>query len=256
VTIMCTGTQGEPKSILGRLSTGTNRMFDIQAGDTVVLSSQIIPGNEEVVYRTINRLFQQGASVIYEDIAPVHVSGHASQEEIKLLLNLVRPKYYIPIHGELRHLKQNAHLAELVGIPRENVIVVENGQVIELRKDRLHLAERIPYATLYVDGSVVGDVSREVMREREILSRDGIVIIGLTLDRSGKIYKDGVVATSHGFMSAQEADDMMAQVTRHILKVGDKLDGDLEVDVMREVRSFLFEGTRRRPRIFVTINRV
>ena len=125
---MSTGTQGEPTSIMGRPSTGTNRQFDMLPGDTVVLSSHPIPGNEESVHRTINRLFRRGANVIYEAIAPVHVSGHASQEEMKLLLHLVKPKYFIPIHGELRHLKQHAALAREVGIPAENIAVVENGR--------------------------------------------------------------------------------------------------------------------------------
>jgi ribonuclease J len=133
IVIMCTGSQGEPSSILGRLSTGRYRMFDVKNGDTIVLSSHPIPGNEENVYRTINRLIQRGADVIYEAIAPVHVSGHASQEEIKLLINLVRPKFLIPVHGELRQLKQHAVLAKQLGIPEENIPVIENGQVVEFR---------------------------------------------------------------------------------------------------------------------------
>ena len=133
VVLMCTGTQGEPSSILGRLSTGTNRQFGVQAGDTVILSSHPIPGNEEMVHRTINRLFQQGAEVIYESIAPVHVSGHASQEEMKMMLQLVKPKHFIPIHGELRHLKQHATIAREVGINPDNIAVVENGTMIEFK---------------------------------------------------------------------------------------------------------------------------
>jgi ribonuclease J len=137
IVIMCTGSQGEPSSILGRLSTGRYRLFDVKAGDTVVLSSHPIPGNEENVYRTINRLIQRGADVIYEAIAPVHVSGHASQEEMKLLINLVRPKYVVPAHGELRQLKQHAVLAKQLGIPEENVPVIENGQVIEFKDGKV-----------------------------------------------------------------------------------------------------------------------
>ena len=132
----------------GRLSTGTNRLFDIKPGDTVVLSSHPIPGNEENVYRTINRLFQRGANVIYEAIAPVHVSGHASQEEMKLLIHLTRPKFFIPVHGELRQLHQHARLGQEVGIPRENILVIENGQVIEFEDGEMRLTnERVPPAT-------------------------------------------------------------------------------------------------------------
>jgi ribonuclease J len=143
---MSTGTQGEPSSIMGRLSTGTNRQFDIIAGDTVVLSSHPIPGNEESVYRTINRLFRRGANVIYEAVAPVHVSGHASQEEMKLMLNLVRPKFFMPIHGELRHLKQHAAIAQQVGIPK-NIAIIENGRVVEFEDGKCTPASASPAAT-------------------------------------------------------------------------------------------------------------
>jgi ribonuclease J len=153
VVLMCTGSQGEPSSILGRLSTGTNRQFELQAGDTVVLSSHPIPGNEESVHRTINRLLRRGANVIYDAIAPVHVSGHASQEEQKLLLNLVRPKYFIPIHGELRHLRQHARMAQQLGIPEENIAAVENGHVIEFDDGKMNVTERVPGGYVFVDGS-------------------------------------------------------------------------------------------------------
>jgi ribonuclease J len=186
VTIMCTGSQGEPTSIVGRLSVGTNRLFDLREGDTVVLSSHPIPGNEETVYRTINRLFERGAEVIYESIAPVHVSGHASQEEMKLLIHLVQPKYFVPVHGELRQLRQQARLAQMVGIPEENIAVIQNGQVIEFMDGEMKVLNvKVPAAYVFVDGSGVGDVNPDVMREREALSRDGIVMVNLSLDRSG-----------------------------------------------------------------------
>ncbi|MCJ7626701.1 MAG: ribonuclease J, partial [Anaerolineaceae bacterium] len=174
VVLMCTGSQGEPSSIMGRLSTGSNRMFDIQEGDTVILSAHPIPGNEEPVYRTINRLFQRGANVVYEDLAPVHVSGHASREELKLMINLVKPEYLIPIHGELRHLRQHAQIGEEVGIPQENIAVVENGQVIEFSHGKMRLGERVPGTYVFVEGSGVGEVSPVVMREREKLSQGGV----------------------------------------------------------------------------------
>jgi len=147
VVLMCTGTQGEPLSILGRLSTGTNRQFDLEPDDTVVLSSHPIPGNEEPVHRTINRLIQRGADVIYDAIAPVHVSGHASQEEMKLLLQLIRPKHFIPIHGELRHLMQHAALAREVGIADDHIAVVENGTVLEFSAGEMRGASAYPAAT-------------------------------------------------------------------------------------------------------------
>ena len=155
MVLMCTGSQGEPRSIMGRLAMGTNRRFDIKPKDTVVLSSQAIPGNEEDVYRIINRLFKRGANVIYEGLAPVHVSGHPAQEELKLLINLVRPKYFIPIHGELRHLRQHAKIAAQLGVPEENIAVIENGQMMEFKGDKMKYAERIPISYVFVDGSGV-----------------------------------------------------------------------------------------------------
>jgi ribonuclease J len=256
VVIMCTGSQGEPTSILGRLSAGTNRQFDLKPGDTIILSSHPIPGNEEVVYRTINRLFQRGANVIYEAIAPVHVSGHASQEEMKLLLHLTRPKYFIPIHGELRMLKQHAHLAEQIGIPTENIAVVENGQVIEFEDGKMSLAERIPGGYVFVDGSGVGDVSTSVMRERESLARDGIVLINLTVEKSsGKLLQTPEII-SRGFILPEDGEGIMASMRKRIGEVVSRANGNLQGDIELTARTFLFNETKRRPMIFVTISKL
>src|SRR5512134_2568626 len=171
VVLMCTGSQGEPSSIVGRLSAGTNRQFDLKPKDTVVLSSHPIPGNEDTISKTINRLMRRGAIVIYDAIAPVHVSGHASQEEQKLLINMVKPKHFLPIHGELRQLKRHAQLAVEVGIPAECAIVVENGQIVELAGGRIRLGDRIPGGYIFVDGQSIGEVDYDIMREREKLAR-------------------------------------------------------------------------------------
>ena len=169
-----------------------------------MLSSHPIPGNEESIYRMINRLFEHGANVIYEAIANVHVSGHASQEEMKLLLHLVRPKYFIPIHGELRQLKQHALLAKEIGIDENNILVTENGQIIEITEKGMKLAEKVPAGYVYVDGSGVGDVSEDIMREREILSRDGIVLINVNVDRfTGEVLGEPEIV-SRGFISPRE----------------------------------------------------
>src|SRR5258705_12076184 len=171
VAIMCTGSQGEPSSIVGRLSAGTNRQFDLKPDDTIVLSSHPIPGNEETISKTINRLLRSGAIVIYDAIAPIHVSGHAAQEEQKLLFNLVQPKHFVPIHGELRQLKRHAKLAIEMGIAEENVMVVENGQIVELSGGKIKLGERIPGGYVFVDGESIGEVELGIMREREKLAR-------------------------------------------------------------------------------------
>lgn len=257
IAIMCTGSQGEPTSILGRLSVGSNRLFDIKEGDTVVLSSHPIPGNEENVYRTINRLFERGADVIYEGIAPVHVSGHASQEEMKLLIHLVKPKYVIPVHGELRQLKQHQKLAQTVGIPAENIMVIENGQIIEFRDGILSLAtERIPSPYIFVDGSGVGDVDPVVMREREALARDGIVMVNLTLDRSGHGLQNDPEIISHGFILPRESDELIQQARRRVTETVSRANGNLKKDVEEAVKTYLYSETRRRPMVFVSVNRL
>lgn len=256
VVIMCTGSQGEPTSILGRLSTGTNRLFDLLPGDTIVLSSHPIPGNEENVYRTINRLFERGANVIYEAIAPVHVSGHASQEEMKLLIHLTRPKYFIPIHGELRQLKQHALLARQVGVPEENITVVQNGQVVEVSEEKMELTDRVPASYVFVDGSGVGDVDPDIMREREELSRDGIVLVNLTLDTvTAKLRHEPDIIT-RGFIMTRDSDEVLAQARRKVIEAVQHANGNLQKDVESAVSNYLFTETRRRPIVFVTVNRV
>lgn len=253
VVLMCTGSQGEPSSILGRLSRGQNRQFDVQQGDTIVLSSHPIPGNEETVYKTINRLFQRGANVIYDPIAPVHVSGHASQEEMKLLIQLVRPKFLIPIHGELRHLQQHASLARQVGIAPENIAVVENGQVIELRDGELSMGERVPGGYVFVDGSGVGDVDTGVMREREALARDGVVLVNVTLEKdTGRLRGEPKIVT-RGFIYEREAGDLLQAAGKHIASSMHYNNGNLQKDIEQSVKNFLYNETRRRPYIFVTL---
>ncbi len=256
VVLMCTGTQGEPSSIIGRLSTGTNRQFDLKSGDTVILSSHPIPGNEESISKTINRMIRRGANVIYDATAPVHVSGHASQEEQKLLLNLVRPKYFIPIHGELRQLTRHAALARQVGIPDDHIVVVENGQVVELAEGKLHLAERIPGGYVFVEGQSIGEVDDDVMREREKLARSGIFLINLSLDKySGRLLDQPEVIT-RGFISPEDAEALIPEVQKRIMDIVNG--GGLSQEKLLEdaVRTVLYNETKRRPMVFVTMTRV
>ena len=255
VVIMCTGSQGEPSSIIGRLSTGSNRQFDIKPGDTVVLSSHPIPGNEETVSRAINRIMRLGATVIYDAIAPIHVSGHASQEEQKLLINLVRPKHFLPIHGELRHLKRHAWLAEQVGIPAENIIVVENGQIVELTDGKLTLGDRIPGGYVFVDGESIGDIDHDVMKEREQLARNGIVIIDMSIDKiKGRLIHEPEVLT-RGFLSPEDAERLIPEIRKRVLTVVNNGGLDSEKNIASAVKSYLFEQTKRKPMVFVTMSR-
>ena len=255
IVLMCTGSQGEPSSILGRLSTGTNRQFDLQAGDTVVLSSHPIPGNEESVHRTINRLFRRGASVIYDAIAPVHVSGHASQEEEKLLINLVKPKHFIPIHGELRHLHQHAGLARELGIPAERVATVENGHTVEFFNGTMKLGERIPGGYVFVDGAGVGDIGPSVVREREALARDGIVLVNLAIDRTTGLLQEEPEIITRGFIIVRDADELMAGMSKLIRETVRRGNGDLKEDLRNTLMSYIYNETKRRPMIFITTSR-
>ena len=259
VVIMTTGTQGEPSSILGRLSEGRNRQFDLIANDTVVLSSHPIPGNEEMVHRTINKLLQRGARVIYDPIAPVHVSGHASAEEMKLLIHLVKPKYFVPIHGELRHLTQHAAIAREVGLPPENISVVENGMILEFEDGKMRVTDRVPGGYVYVDGSGVGDIGPTVMREREALAQDGFVIVNLRVNAAGKLLgKPDII--SRGFVFVRDADEMFAAAQEQIAVAAARVNGSsngtvgLRDTVQKALADFFYAELKRRPMIFAFVN--
>jgi ribonuclease J len=253
VVLMATGSQGEPYSIMGRLSRGTNRRFDLLEDDTIVLSSRTIPGNEEVVYKTINRLFRRGANVIYEDLAKVHVSGHARQDEMKLMINLVKPQYLVPMHGELRHLKQHAALAQKIGFPKENVQVIENGQVLAFENGKMEIRERIPGGYVFVDGSRVGDIGPSVVQEREKLSQDGVVLISLLLNQNGRLYEDPEVI-SRGFVYKHGDKDIIEETKDKIREVVDRSQGDLHNDLIQTIKSFLYSKTKKRPVVLVTMS--
>ncbi len=263
VVIMTTGTQGEPSSILGRLSEARNRQFDLIAGDTIVLSSHPIPGNEEMVHRTINRLLQRGARVIYDPIAPVHVSGHASAEEMKLLIHLVKPRNFVPVHGELRHLTQHAAIAREVGIPAENIAVVENGTVLEFEDGQLTVGERIPGGYVYVDGSGVGDIGPSVMREREALAQDGFVIVNLRVNKAGQLAGKPEII-SRGFVFVRDADELFTAAQTQIAAAAARVSGNgsagstqaLREKVQAALAEFFYAELKRRPMIFALVNEV
>jgi ribonuclease J len=256
VVLMCTGSQGEPSSIIGRLSAGTNRQFDLKTNDTVVLSSHPIPGNEEAVSKTINRMLRVGANVIYDSIAPVHVSGHASQEEQKLMLSLVKPKYFMPIHGELRQLRRHAFLAKELGIPEERIFVAENGQVIEMKNGVVSLGERIPGGYVFVEGGAVGDMDRGLLKEREQLARSGILLVNLGIDKySNRLLEDPEIIT-RGFVSSEEAETLIPAVSKRVADVIHSGGFNVEKDIVDVVRSFIYNETKRRPQIFVTMTKI
>ncbi len=255
VVLLVTGSQGEPTSILGRLANGTNHRFSVKEGDTIVLSSHPIPGNEEPVYRAINRLMEQGAEVVYEAIMPVHVSGHASQEEIKLLLHLVKPRYLIPVHGEMRMLKQHKRLAVEVGMDERQIALVENGRIVEFTHGEMSLKERIPGGYVFVDGIGVGDVDRSTMRDRALLSQDGVVLLNLELDKNNGTFKD-LEIISRGFIAQDESQDLFAELRKRVVKLAKFPANNLQKEIQSVATSYINEETKRRPFIFVTISKV
>lgn len=255
VLILCTGSQGEPTSILGRLSTGKYYAFSIKPGDTVVLSSHPIPGNEENISGVINRLYRMGANVIYSSVMSIHVSGHACQEEMKLLLNLVRPKYFIPVHGELRHLHQQAKIGMLMGIPEQNIAVVENGQTISFRNGKMRLGEQVPASMILVDGLNVGDINLDVMHQRERLAEGGVVIVTLLFEKTGGGLTKEPKIQQNGVMAEKEMAEIQEELKRMVIercskcKSGSK--NNLEKDIEQLVRKYFYNSIRRSPWVFV-----
>ena len=252
VAIMATGTQGEPSAVLGRMATGRHQLIDVEPGDTIVLSAHPIPGNEEYIHRIINRLFQKGANVLYTPIAKVHVSGHACQEEQKLLMSLMRPKYFIPIHGELRQLKAHAQLAYDIGIPRENVFTVENGTPIEFTDGEARQLERIPGGYVFVDGSGVGDIGPVVLRDREVLARDGFVLLVLRRGETGRLSERPEIIT-RGFVYMKESEELIKSLSQSL---GDQLkdfdassDTALKDKAVELLNKLIYTETKRRPMV-------
>lgn len=258
LVIMATGSQGEPSAVLGRLATGQHRFLDVMPGDTIVVSAHTIPGNEETVSRTINKLFQRGADVIYDPLAAVHVSGHASQEEMKLLINLLNPQYFLPVHGELRHLKANARLAHASGIPNDHIFVVENGFVVEVDKNGVHVGERVPGGYVFVDGSGVGDIGRAVMRERETLARDGFIMVVVNVEsETGKLVGEPEII-SRGFVYLRDADDLMNNVKNTVTEImyntRASRNGKRREKLTDSLSKLLYNETKRRPMVFTIVN--
>jgi ribonuclease J len=209
VVIVCTGTQGEPSAVLARLASGEHAQLEIVPGDTVVLSATPIPGNEELVNHIIDDLFRLGADVIYSDLCDVHVSGHGSQEDLKLMLSLVRPKFFIPMHGEYRHLVLHSRIARAVGVPDANMLIVESGQVVEVWPDAIRLGETVNGGHVLVDGLSVGDIGAAVLRDRKHLARDGFLVAIVAINRAtGEVEGDPEILT-RGFVYVAESEDLI-----------------------------------------------
>jgi ribonuclease J len=262
IVFVTTGSQGEPTSALVRIANKDHPQLHISEGDTVVLSASPVPGNEALVNRTLDTLFKQGARVFYDKVAQVHVHGHASQEELKLVLNVTKPKFFIPVHGEYRHLSLHAKLAESVGIPRQNSFVLEDGDVLELSPLGGKVTGKVSNSTVYVDGLSVGDIDNVVLRDRRMLSKDGIVMVVITLDGpTGKVIGRPDI-TSRGFVDPEEAKDMIEQsrdVVVRALDHGAARPADsnfVSAKVKDTLNRFYYDQTRRRPMILPFIVKV
>ena len=257
VTIMATGAQGERRSIMGRLATGRHSSLRVVPGDTVVLSSHTIPGNEETVHRMINQLFQKGANVVYHPVAPVHVSGHASQEEQKFLISILRPKFFVPIHGELRHLNLHGKLAQEVGVPKENIAVVENGHILRFSEDAMEVGERIPGGYVYVDGNWVGSpISADIVRRRHELGQTGVCAVAFAYDeKNGKMVGNASVVAravvSAEAMDALEPDALNALVNAMRGISPGTAASTVERAVASALSDFFFRESRNLPEVIV-----
>lgn len=262
LVLICTGSQGEPTSALTRIANQDHRLVRIQPNDTVILSATPVPGNEKMVNRTINSLFRQGAEVFYQAISNVHVSGHGAQEELKLMLGLLRPKFFVPIHGEYRQLVLHQKLAHSLGIPRDHIIVAEDGDVIEVKPDSIKVVSHTTSGNVYVDGLGVGDVGQVVLRDRQVLAQDGILLAILTVDKETGQPIAGPDIISRGFVYMRDASELLETARERVLESfiglnGHASDGAFIKDRIKHTLSeFLYEKTHRRPMVLPVVMEV
>lgn len=263
VVVITTGSQGEPMSALTRMAYSEHRKIELIPGDLVVISASPIPGNEKTVSRVIDQLMEKGANVIYESLADVHVSGHACQEELKLIHGLVKPKYFIPVHGEYRHLKMHAKLAEDMGMEKENVFIAENGGPIEFTKNSCSFGPKVSSGNILVDGLGIGDVGNIVLRDRKHLSEDGLIVVVVTISKKDGKVMAGPDIISRGFVYVRESEDLMGEarnVVRKVLKECEKNHitdwATLKSSIRDALRGFLYEKIKRNPMILPIIMEV
>ena len=263
LVLITTGSQGEPMSALTRIAYSEHRKIELMPDDLVIISATPIPGNENAVSRIINKIIEKGTEVIYESLADVHVSGHACQEELKMVLALTKPKYFIPAHGEVRHLKIHAKMAESMGTPSENIFIIENGQILEFTKDSANLGGTVPSGHILVDGLGVGDVGNIVLRDRKHLSEDGLIVVVVTMNKQDGKMISGPDIVSRGFVYVRESEDLMVEA-RNIVKAAledcekKKITdwATLKSAIRDALRSFLYEKIKRNPMILPIIMEV
>lgn len=260
ITIITTGSQGEPMSGLARIAFGTHRKITIEPNDLFIISASPIPGNGKLISKVINQLFKKGSEVIYEALEEVHVSGHAYQEELKLIHTLVHPKYFMPVHGEYRHLKHHCDLAEKLGMKKENTFILETGKVLEITDEGASINGRVSTGTVFVDGIGVGDVGNIVLRDRRNLAQDGMVTIVVAIERESYTLMDGPDVITRGFVYVKEAEELINEI-KDIAKqeVENCLENKilqwyiLKANMKKSIEKLLYEKTKRRPSVFPII---
>lgn len=254
IMMITTGSQGEPMSSLARMAAGNHKRFCIKKGDTVILSSKFIPGNERAIGNIINKLYKRGADVIYEKISNIHVSGHAFQEELKLMINLTKPKYFIPIHGEYRHLVLHGRLAESVGIEKENLLLAENGQIIEFDNRGGRIRNRVETGRTLVDGKGIGDVGRSVLKERNLLAKDGLVVVNMAFDEETGTVLYGPEIVSRGFVFETASGHLLEDAKCVILEIVEEITPEIpnrvekiSVRTRKALQQYFYFTIERRP---------
>jgi ribonuclease J len=259
VVIICTGSQGEPYSALSLMAAREHKWVKLKEGDTVVLSSSLIPGNEPAIHRVVDSLYRSGADVFHMPSDPVHASGHAAQEELRLLISLVRPRWFIPVHGERRHLQHHARLAEEVGIPRDHILICEDGDVIEIG-EQVEKGERIRAGMTFVDGLGIGDVGGEVLRDRRKLAGDGVVVVVVTVDAQSGELVDGPDVVNRGFIHEETSGYILEEARRRVIDAFEESaaanvtdPSALQQNIRRVLKKYFVEVTQRKPVILPVI---
>lgn len=260
IVLIMTGSQGEPMSALTRISSDEHRQIELMHDDLVLISATPIPGNEKAVSKTVNKLLEKGIEVVYEALDDIHVSGHACQEELKLMHSLVNPKFFLPVHGEIRHLKLHAELSKAMGTPEENIFVLENGQSLEFTKNTASLGPSVPSGHILVDGLGVGDVGNIVLRDRKHLSEDGLIVVVVSMEKSTGKVVSGPDLVSRGFVYVRESEDLMVEAKKIVQKTLDDVESKkikewsaIKSNVRNDLRTFLYEKIKRNPMILPII---
>ena len=263
LVIITTGSQGEPMSALTRMAFSDHRKVEIYPNDYVIISATPIPGNEKTVSRVVNELMKLGADVVYEKMYEVHVSGHACQEELKMIMGIVKPKYFIPVHGELKHLRKHAGLALSMGIPKENILIADNGRVAEISKKALRCTSTVPAGRVFVDGYGVGDVGSVVLRDRKHLAQDGLVIVAVCIDRESGMIVSGPDVVTRGFVYVKESEELINAAREVAVEaIEAQTDGgyfdwnSIKASLRDEISHLMYERTKRSPMILPVIMEV